>query len=130
MQTEVIDPDRIQPLHEPDDTDKVADLTAAMTADGWTGAPVIVIDGVDRGWGAGDPQAITGSHRIAAARAAGIDIPTVNFRDVLVEYGFTLAQLDEEYGVDPDDDTHYEAVRRLDEHLPAEAVEYYGLDAH
>lgn len=129
MQIEMVDPHRIQQLHGENDPRKVADLAASMTDNGWTGAPIVVIPGQDHGWGAGDPQAITGSHRIAAARQVEIDVPTIDLNDLLAEHGLTLASLDEEYGVD-DDAAHYEAIRRLDEHLPGVVVDYYGLDAH
>jgi hypothetical protein len=124
------EPTRIQPWHEVTDQDKYLALVESMRANGWVGAPIVVITGRDHGWGAGDPTAITGSHRIAAAIETGTDIPTVDLDDLLAEHGTSLTELDEEYGTDPDDDRHEEAVTRLAYHLPANVVEQYGLDAH
>ena len=50
------------------DADKVQDLAARMERDGWQGRPVLVIlMGNER-------LALTGSHRVAAADQAGIDL--------------------------------------------------------
>lgn len=126
-----IDPDRVQTWNDVDDHGKYASLVESMSSHGWQGAPVVVIPGVDHGWGEGDPHAVTGSHRIAAAREAGIDVPTVQLDDILHEHGTSLAELDEAYGVDPQEDpSHMEAVRRLDEVLPSEVVDFFGFDAH
>lgn len=124
------DADRIQPLHEVMDADKLAELTASMSSHGWQGASVVVIAGADHGWGPTDPCAVTGSHRIAAARAAGIDVPTVELDDLLREHGTTLDEMCAEHCDGADDETHYEALRQLDTVLPAEVIEFYGLDAH
>src|SRR5436305_15273698 len=77
------DPNRIQPWHEAHDEDKTAALTESMSANGRVGAPIVTIAGRDHGWGPGDAIAVNGSHRIAAARDAGIAVPTVH-PDVLV----------------------------------------------
>ena len=124
------EPTRIQPWHEVYDQDKFETLVESMRANGWVGAPVVVIAGADHGWGAGDPIAITGSHRIAAAIEADIDVPTISLDDLLAEHGTSLAELDEEHGTAPDDERHEEAVTRLAYHLPADVVDHYGLDAH
>lgn len=123
-----IEADRIQPLHEVQDEQKLANLVESMSADGWVGAPIVVVPGQDFGWGSGDPCAITGSHRIAAARIAGIDVEVIEIDELLAEQGTNLAELDDMYG-DPNGD-HYEAITRLTDHLPADVVERYGLDAH
>ncbi len=57
----------IIPLHEPRDAAKLAALTESMVEHGWTGRPILAIDN-GNGY-----IALTGSHRIAAARAAGLD---------------------------------------------------------
>jgi ParB-like chromosome segregation protein Spo0J len=117
------DPRRIQPWHEVQDEAKLAALVESMATTGWRGAAVVVVERVD-----GDPVAVTGSHRIAAAHEAGIEVPTVSVDDLLRAEGTSLAELDEMYGNCEGD--HYEAILRLDEHLPVEVIEYYGLDAH
>jgi uncharacterized ParB-like nuclease family protein len=125
MMTEVTfrDARRIQPWHDVQDETKLAALIEAMTVAGWTGHAVVVIEQEE-----GDPVAITGSHRIAAARETGTEVQTVNVEDLLRAEGTSLAALDEMYGNFNDD--HYEAVIRLGDHLPADVVAFFGLDAH
>lgn len=64
------------PLHEVRDADKLATLVAAMRRDGWQGRPLLAMpngDGV---------QLLTGSHRYAAAVAAGLEtVPVVCIPD-------------------------------------------------
>jgi uncharacterized ParB-like nuclease family protein len=67
MTFETISIDRIRPFHEVRDSERLAALIASMTERGWDGRPLVVID-------CGDYyQAITGSHRWAAANEVGID---------------------------------------------------------
>jgi hypothetical protein len=69
----LVDRWRIHPVQEDVDPRKVADIAAIFLAGGWTGRPLLVEE-LD---GGGAYQAWTGSHRLAAAREAGIDdIPT------------------------------------------------------
>lgn len=119
-----VGPDRIQPWHEDHDSAKTDQLVESMTANGWTGPPVVAI------YNDGDPIAITGSHRIPAARRTETDIPVVDLDELLRAHGTTLADVDEQTGSDPSDPLHYETVVRLNYFLPAEVIEYYGLDAH
>jgi ParB-like chromosome segregation protein Spo0J len=130
MQTSYLDPARIQPWHEPDDEDKLTALADSMRTDGWVGAPIVTIAARDYGWGAGNPVAITGSHRIPAAAKAGVEVPAVDLDDLLRAHGSSLAEVDEQTGTNPDDERHEEAVTRLDYFLPADVIEHYGLDAH
>jgi ParB-like chromosome segregation protein Spo0J len=69
--TEMMDPRAIEPLHEIRDAATLAALTADMQAHGWMGRPLLVLrDGVD--------MALTGTHRLGAAIAAGLDaVPCV-----------------------------------------------------
>ena len=58
----------IQPLHDAYESDKLHQLADDMRKRGWVGRPILAID-------CGDYlQAITGSHRIAAAELAGIEV--------------------------------------------------------
>ena len=57
------------PPHEIRDYEKLKTLTASMKANGWQHRPILVYN-VGRG-----NEALTGSHRIAAAKAAGIEVP-------------------------------------------------------
>jgi hypothetical protein len=59
---------KIIPLHEVRDSEKLATIAASMEQNGWQGHPVLVVD-------CGEYfQAITGSHRIAAAELAGVEV--------------------------------------------------------
>lgn len=87
---------RIAPLHEVLDAGRVAELVASMTADGWTGRPLIVYSDDTMHY-----QALTGSHRWAAAVSAGLaEIPCVVLSDDHMEalgeylnaYGVVLAE--------------------------------------
>lgn len=121
------DPHRIEPPHFPEDDDKLAQLTESMRRDGWIGAEVVVIDRDDA-----DPWAITGSHRIAAAREAGVDVPTIRLADLFAEHGASLADLIADYeaaGFHRDDAAHEVAIRATD-YLPANVIDHYGLDPH
>lgn len=65
MATEILT-SNIEPPHEVREAEKLAVLVASMQATGWTGRPLLVI-ALD-----GYHQALTGSHRLAAAEAAGL----------------------------------------------------------
>lgn len=62
---------RIQPVHEARDADKLAALISAMETGGWQGRPLLVQDAGNELW------AVTGSHRLAAARKLEMEIPVV-----------------------------------------------------
>lgn len=120
----------IEPPHDPHDEAKLDQLTESMRLYGWIGAPVVVIDRGDA-----DPLAVTGSHRIVAAREVGIDVPTVTLADLLAEHGTSLTSLTdlidcfEAAGLDRDDAIHEAAIRAADQ-LPVSVVAHYGLDLH
>jgi ParB-like chromosome segregation protein Spo0J len=122
--TTMRDPNRIRPWQPVFDETLLDHLVDAMTRHGWKGAPLLVIGHGD------DPLAITGSHRIEAARQVGIDVPTHDLHDLLAEHGLNLAVLDAATGVPAGDDFHYETVVRLPLFLPAVVVAFYGIDAH
>lgn len=62
-------PCMIYPPHGPRDAELLASLTASMTADGWTGRPLLAW----RESPDAEVRGLTGSHRTAAARSAGLD---------------------------------------------------------
>jgi hypothetical protein len=65
-------PKAIEPPHGVRDEKKLDSLVESMKEKGWVGRPILAYD-IGRG-----PEALTGSHRIQAARKAGIDeIPVV-----------------------------------------------------
>ena len=67
-----VDTERIAPLHEVRDGEKLARLVANMERIGWQGRPLLVVDN-----GGGDYVALTGSHRHAAALEAGLGMVPV-----------------------------------------------------
>ena len=82
---ECISPFEINPVHEPRDMIFFATLKDDLYEEGWLGRPLIAV--VTR---YGDLQALTGSHRIAAAREVGLEtIP------VLVIAGRTASIIEE-----------------------------------
>lgn len=60
----------IQQVNEPFDKEKVSKLAESMERDGWQGRPVLAYRSEN-----GETFALTGSHRIEAAKEAGIDVP-------------------------------------------------------
>ena len=65
-----MNPNLITPPHAVRDEAKLADLVASMRRAGWVDRPILIVD-------CGTWQALTGSHRLAAAIVAGIDVPVI-----------------------------------------------------
>lgn len=65
-------PYEIQPLNAITDQAKYEKMVEDMETEGYKGAPIVVMENGNEGY-----IALTGSHRIYAARKAGIDIPAV-----------------------------------------------------
>ncbi len=104
------------PLHDPTDGDKVAELVASMSRDGWQGPP-LVCDG---------DQLLTGAHRYVAARAVGIEIPTIEIRDVFTAAGLDFDEIHEAAGCPTIDQwSDWEWILH---HLPRQVREEYGID--
>lgn len=78
-----VNPKNIVPINAVTDKDKFAALVYDFEHSGYSGRPIVVGN-----LGDGEYQALSGSHRIFAAREAGIDIPTVS-----VEYNSKTAKL-------------------------------------
>lgn len=127
IETYRMNPDRIEPLHEVMDEDLAAQLAESMRTVGWQGAPIVVVDREGK-----DPLAVTGSHRIAAARDAGIIAPAVYLDDVTAAHGIDLAALiAASPAYDADDDLAIcQAAWSAARLLPAEVAGSYGLDLH
>jgi hypothetical protein len=108
----------INPVHGVTDDSKLAALAASMEEHGWIGAPILV-DG---------EQALTGSHRHAAANKTDTEIPCVEVRDLCQAYGIDWdALLDQQpLGIY----MCYDAAEELADLLPADVVTYLGLDLH
>lgn len=68
-----LDPNAILPPHEPRERERHRKLLASMKRGGWRGRPLLVVE-----TSPGRFQALTGSHRIAAARDMGLaSIPAI-----------------------------------------------------
>jgi hypothetical protein len=122
-QTTDINPAMVEPLHGVEDQAKYEALVASMTARGWVGPPVVVVEREEA-----IPLAITGSHRLAAAEFVDIEAPTVEFRALFeaagIDYDTTIGEY-LEGGFDL-----YDAIVRVADKLPADITDHYGLDAH
>ena len=95
---EDVDVERVEPPHHVISQNKLHRLVVEMVENGWVGRPVLVTPGASNLW------AQTGSHRIAAAREAGLEsIPAlmVDLEDVWEEletdvYGCPVLGMDDE----------------------------------
>ena len=114
METKLVSESQIIECHEVTNQEKFEALVEDMKNNGWNGRSLIVIDC------GGEYKALTGSHRLAAARKAGIEkIPVA-----CVEYG----TLFEDYDITIDDlkdpDENYRMIGEYDE----EAAELFFED--
>lgn len=94
-----IENNQINPIHGTRDADKLEQLVISMRESGWQGRPILAIDE-----GEGIYQAITGSHRIAAAREAGINISCLIIEDKDIVEDYPGAWCDEWAMANDDDD--------------------------
>ncbi len=78
-----VNPKQILPVNEVTDKQKFAALVYDFEHSGYSGRPIVVVD-----MGNGEYQALSGSHRIFAARTAEIEIPTV-----IINYDTKTAQI-------------------------------------
>jgi hypothetical protein len=106
------DPVHLIPIHDVDRPDDLAALTGAMQTSGWDGPPVVVHSGTG----------LTGVHRIHAARAAGIQVPTVQAAELFAAAGVGFDACIDVYDLEP-------ALEALYDRLPAEVREVYGMQA-
>jgi hypothetical protein len=67
----LINPKKLSPLNKIEDAEKYKTILNSMEESGYQGRPILAY--MDKG----KPKALTGSHRIFAAREAGIDVPVV-----------------------------------------------------
>lgn len=93
-----MDPNSLRPPHEVRDEIKYAALVTAMEAKGWSGREILAVGNED------DAQALTGSHRVAAAQEAKLDTVPV----LLLEHAEGLSQ-DELYEVEDTIDVLFNA---------------------
>jgi len=106
----------LDPMHEAIDADKLAELASAMEVHGWVGAPVV----------SHGEQALTGSHRMRAAREVGdVSVPRVDVSELCEAYGLDWDGVLGEHG-----DDWYWAAAALRDLLPREVVIYLGYDVN
>jgi hypothetical protein len=113
-----IQPDLIKPLHEARSQRLLTELADDMKENGWQGRPLLVIER------ASDYLAWTGSHRIAAARKAGLSsVPchVVKERE-LIRHGF-----DAEWG-HVDDTDRLKAIRKIGDEIAIHIMWQEGRD--
>jgi len=90
MELKTVAEAKIENLHNITDQTKYEAIAEDMAANGWTGRPLLVIDCGD------DYSALTGSHRLEAARKAGIEeipIAIVDHGSMFVDYDITASDL-------------------------------------
>lgn len=83
--TMTIDATRISTPHEVRDSAKLAGLVESMRHEGWVGRPVLALSDPSQGL-----RALTGSHRIAAARVAGVAVPALVIEQEDLPAGYEL----------------------------------------
>jgi hypothetical protein len=96
--SDLIQAKRITPPHEVRDNKKLDSLVASMKKNGWQGRPILAFD-VGNGL-----EALTGTHRLAAAKQAGIeDVPVLKISDDIGnyadEYGRSIKDISDEEDV-------------------------------
>ena len=104
-----IEAESLVPPHCVIDSGKYETLVDDMTINGWIGRPILVVNGAYK-------IALSGSHRIAAAQAAGIEVPVLE-----IESGNTCGDPDYEEENEAwehlmeahDDDDRLRALREL-----------------
>jgi len=105
---------QIVPFHEVRDQEKLEVLIKNMKENGWQGRNIV-------GFDLGDEfRAITGSHRLPAADAAGIEELEV----ACVEYGTMF----EDYDITTDDLKDPDQIYRLLDEYDDEAAELFSED--
>lgn len=105
-------------VHEVDDPAKLRKLVASMRKRGWIGAPLVLWDDI----------LLTGTHRYAAARRVGIEVPTIDVTEVFAEAGLDFEAIHADYD-SPTIDEWFYVVAILDQ-LPWDIRDKYGIDAH
>lgn len=93
----------VTPLHEIKSKGKLGEIKQSMKSGGWKGRPLLAVETEN-----GKLQGLTGSHRIVAAKSAGLDVPVhVVTRDEMDKAG-----LDSDYLKSTDDvDKEYQLRR-------------------
>ena len=105
---------QIIPFHEVRDQEKLEALAQSMKENGWQGRNIVGF------YIGGEFRAITGSHRLPAAEAAGFEEIDVE----CVEYGTMF----EDYDITTDDLKDPDQIYRLLNEYDEDAAELYSQD--
>ena len=93
MTAELVEIDSLLPLHGVRDVEKVKALKRAMVAGGWVGRPLLGVDMGDH------VKLVTGSHRLVAARRAGLEtVPVVVIEAHMLGYDGDCEECGDEEG--------------------------------
>lgn len=114
MITKTVNQATIVECHDVSDFEKLNNLVKNMEEQGWNGRPLVVIDM------GGEYKALTGSHRLAAARKAGIE----NIPVACVEYSTMF----EDYEITIDDLKDIDDIYRKIDEYDEEAAELFSED--
>jgi hypothetical protein len=104
-------------------------LVAALTRHGWDGPPLVVLTR-DHCEPPLPPLAVTGSHRLAAAEKARVEVPCVELADLYQTRGLNLDELLDEWipeGHSYSDFAVYQAISRVLDRLPIWMVRHYDI---
>lgn len=107
------------PYHEVRDAEHLRALIDSIAANGWQGAPLVVMDRVNL---------MTGSHRYAATQALGWDdddVPTIELADIFADAGLDL---DATMAIEDCDGVDSANLAHVTNALPAAVREQYGID--
>lgn len=104
-----------KPPHDVNDTSKVEEIARSMKEHGWIGPPIVV----DK------RQAITGTHRISAAKKVKLNkIPQIDIRELFKKEGLDYDKLMKEEQIKEPFDAGYQYVF---EPLSNKTMEEYGI---
>jgi hypothetical protein len=121
--SEDVSPYRVSPIHEVRDRGKLHTLVQSMKESGWEGDPVLAIKN-----GEEDFQAWNASHRIAAAKQAGLDdIPVVaiereDFLEAAEVAGYNEEQAESLLENQEDDEDRLKILKELGFNVAAEIM--------
>lgn len=109
--------------HDGIDADQatVTAITTSMLEDGYLGAPIVVLASD------GQVMAVTGQHRLLAARAAELDeVPTIDIRDVFAAADQEFDPLWAEWDYPTPSQADFESILR---ELDSDVAEQYGIES-
>ena len=118
---EKLDPGNIAEINPITDQDKYMALMQDFSTNGWSGNPILVKD-----LGNNNYQALTGSHRVLAAKTTGTDVPSVIVRETMGKHDDLWESLE---NITEDED-RLEIIEKLHKHgeVPAKALDLMKIE--